>query len=933
MGDFRGAAPGGVSAAVNAAGGELDVWLRGGGLVVAASERAARSLAAAFHRARRAEGLRAWPVPAIQDWHSFVRSEWQKTGGDHRLILNGMQEQTLWSEAVGASGHGSTLLEGPRQRMAALAMQAHGLLCGYAPRFLEAKARNGWQQDARAFSGWLADFDASCRSAEALSGARVPLELLRILEAERSERAPLLLVGFDHLLPVQRRVFDAWGEWREMRPGGDESSEAARQAGFYEAGDAQAELAACALWCDRKLAEDPDARLLVVAQNLYQRRGEIERAFLRFAQGREGAQRFEFSLGVPLSSVGLPRGAHLVLRWLSGSLEEREIDWLISTGQTTSGDAERYALSSFMRALRRSGRERTRWGLEQFLAQRAGAELPRAWVVRMLEAKRKLEEWLRGKQTPLAWSEAVSALLETAGWPHPEDSRRPLASAEFQAMRRWQQALEECASLGFDGRRMSWSEFLPLLGRALDEMLFAPESQDAPIQITGPAESAGLTADAVWVLGASEDAWPASGSMHPLLPVDVQREAGMPHASVQLDGELARVMSARLLCSAPEVYFSYARQSEGVEMRASRLAAEFCGECKPLPPEFSAASVPAPMTDPFEDTSRVVLGAGNAAGGSTILTAQSECPFKAFATARLGAQGWEAAQAGLSAAQRGQLLHAVLHSVWGGPPSGIRTHAELMALPDLAGFVEGHVEGVFADKVTAALREQRPQRYLELEAMRLTKLVTEWLEFERERVEFSVARTELDISRSIAGLTLKLRIDRIDRLKDGSLLVVDYKSGNVSPQLWEMPRPEDVQLPLYAGFGLDEELRTQIAGECGDGAGDGDETAARVGGLVFARVRAGDVGFAGRVGDAKATLLPNLSGANGLAKKRFTAEELMDWRDYIERMAREFLEGRAEVDPREYPKTCERCDLQALCRVHESRADGAEADEEGDGDE
>jgi hypothetical protein len=42
---------------------EIDAWLRDGGLVVTASDRAARALGAAFHRARRAEGLLAWPAP------------------------------------------------------------------------------------------------------------------------------------------------------------------------------------------------------------------------------------------------------------------------------------------------------------------------------------------------------------------------------------------------------------------------------------------------------------------------------------------------------------------------------------------------------------------------------------------------------------------------------------------------------------------------------------------------------------------------------------------------------------------------------------------------------------------------------------------------------------------------------------------------------
>ena len=85
--------------------------------------------------------------------------------------------------------------------------------------------------------------------------------------------------------------------------------------------------------------------------------------------------------------------------------------------------------------------------------------------------------------------------------------------------------------------------------------------------------------------------------------------------------------------------------------------------------------------------------------------------------------------------------------------------------------------------------------------------------------------------------------------------------------------------------------------------------------------------------DAKATLLPNLSDGSALVKKKFTAEELMDWRAYLEKMARAFLAGAAEVDPREYPKTCERCELQALCRVYENRTDVSNNDSEEDADE
>jgi probable DNA repair protein len=864
----------------------IDDWLREGGLVVTASERAARAVAAGFHRARRGEGLSAWPAPNILDWKSFVRKTWEERCADARLLLNAAQEEAVWAEIAGQDQSLATLLEGPRHRVAALAMEAHELLCWYAPRYLEKSARGGWQQDAGAFGGWLESFDEVCRRESLLSPSRLPPELIPLLNAEHAERAPLLLTGFDRLQPAQRSLFDAWGAWREA-----DAVEQAAEVHFHAAADAQAELAACAIWCRLQLEANPSARLLVVAQTTSARRGEIERAFLRHT-----GLAFEFSLGVPLSKVGLARAALLLLRWLDGPLVEQEIDWLVSSGHVAADRQEVAALAEYMRALRRYGLERTEWTLAAFTGQRRASELlPAAWVERVTRAKRYQADLTRRTQSPLDWAELVPRLLEELHFA----GARPLSSAEYQALRRWQQAVESCGSLGFDGRRMKWKDFLAQLGRALDETLFAPESRDAPIQIAGPAESAGLTADAVWFLGADDDSWPGSSTTHPLLPVEVQREAGMPHATAQLDWELARSITSRLLASGTQVHFSFAKQKETAEAQPSRMILQIAGEARTLTPDLVEPPSPEPLTVSFEDRSRIPFPPGKVDGGAGVLTAQSQCPFKAFATARLAAQGWEPAEAGLTAAQRGSLLHAVLHAVWAGPPEGIRGHSELMSLSDLGAFVAGHVQRVLSRELRPHIRERMPRRYLELEELRLTMLVTEWLEYEAARVAFEVAETEVKRTVHIAGLTLDLRLDRIDRLDDGSLLVIDYKSGNVSPNAWELPRPDDVQLPLYAGFALKE-----------------DEV---LGGLVFAKVRAGEMKFAGRVGDAAATLFSSLKGTNPLVKNPFSAEQLLDWRDSIEQLARNFLDGKAEVDPRDYSKTCERCGLQTLCRVLENQ--------------
>ena len=668
---------------------------------------------------------------------------------DGRLLLDPLQEQSIWEQSIqtiaGSGQHMATLLEGPRNRMANLAMQAHQLLCSYAPQFLREKARAAWQQDAENFSAWLAAFDATCRADNLLSPARLPLELIPLLEAAPSAaaRPPLLLAGFDRILPVSA-ASSTPGENGSKPPSGAP----AREVRYYPAADTQSELAACALWCKHQLAANPNASLLVITQNLSERRGEIERAFLNYAATENSAAPlFEFSLGIPLSQVALARGAHLLLRWLSSPsndspLAENELDWLLSTGQIAAESRESIALQPHMRALRRRGLERPQWPLNAFLDRKlatpAASSLDRAHHGSAAPPRRRER---RQPQSPLDWAELVPQLLDAAGWP----GARPLSSTEFQALRRWQQAVESCASLGFDGRRIRWPEFLSILARALDETLFAPESRDAPIQIAGPAESAGLTADAIWFLGASETAWPAAGSTHPLLPP--RSPARSRHAARHLAARLGtRPRHHPRACSAPPRRSASATPAKAKALRRAPRASSRSLPLapQPCPPSSIRPAASEPLTDPFEDASRIPFPPGKVEGGSSVLTAQSQCPFKAFATARLDAQSWQPAEPGLTAAQRGNLLHAVLHSVWAGRPSASAPSHDLQALTDRPRSSPPTSARAFSRNSATASATACRRRYLELEEQRLTRLVTEWLDYESTRVDFEVIETEVE---------------------------------------------------------------------------------------------------------------------------------------------------------------------------------------------
>jgi probable DNA repair protein len=875
-----------------------DAWLSNGGTIVTASDRAARNLRNAFSRQRLSERVQAWPTPDILDWTALVLRAWSDCALDDRMVLNRAQEEFLWAGIVADHSGLTAFLPEARHRLAQEAMQAYALLSNFSPRHLDSSARKGWTLDKAAFSAWLTAFDAICRARNAVSPGRTALEIVPRLATDATVRPPLLLVGFDRLQPTQKAFLEAWGPWRFA-----DAAEPARTAQYWSASDGLQELEGCASWCSHFLQDDPTRSVLIVSQEVAERRGEMERAFLEHLPGASSTA-YEFSLGIPLDESPAPKANLLMLRWLTEPLEETAIDWLFSTGYASQAQAEKLALLAAMRSLRDAGLQRPNWTLAKWIQMASRkTPLPSEWTQRMQTAERRCAELASVSRQPSEWSEWTVSLQREM---RPQGDHA-LSSAEFQAMRRWDEALDTCASLGFSGARISWREFLATLSRVMKETLFSPESEDAPVLITGPSEAAGLHADAIWFLGVNENSWPPTGKAHPFLPLQLQKDAGMPHADALQEWTLAEAMTARLMASAPIVQFSFARRSEAAEQRPSGIALKIA----PLQSMLSAR-FPALVQDQtlsFRDAARIPLTAEEAAGGARILTTQSQCAFKAFATYRLGARGWNGGQPFLNHLQRGELVHAVLRSIWSGPPNGLLNSEDLQKrLPELETFVSSHVHRLVPHILRGNVEDWMPARYLDLERTRLTQLMTEWLEYESARMPFTVAGVEEPRPVSVAGLSLNLRMDRVDRLSDGSAFVMDYKTGEISPTEWRAPRPGDVQLPLYATFALpDQKL---------------------VGGLAFALVRAGKAKYAGHFTHPGETLFAGLRSSDALIKSPLTLAMLDEWRHCIEQLAVDYLGGRADVDPRKEMDTCRRCDLQALCRIRENRSLGDEVAEE-----
>ncbi len=189
----------------------------------------------------------------------------------------------------------------------------------------------------------------------------------------------------------------------------------------------------------------------------------------------------------------------------------------------------------------------------------------------------------------------------------------------------------------------------------------------------------------------------------------------------------------------------------------------------------------------------------------------------------------------------------------------------------------------------ARLCERRDpgRQWRERELIRLETLLRKWLDLERARSPFEIDRLEegSEIARH-AGLDFSVRVDRIDRLPDGSRVLIDYKTGFAGAD-WRGERPDNPQLPIYALLHRD--------------------------GLVaaaYGRVNAAECAFV--VESERDGIFPRKRASDLEGLPNFAA--LLDiWSVRIEKLAREFADGEAAVDPT--VNACRSCRLQGLCRV------------------
>ncbi len=456
------------------------------------------------------------------------------------------------------------------------------------------------------------------------------------------------------------------------------------------------------------------------------------------------------------------------------------------------------------------------------------------------------------RQSPSAWSRMFTELAATS-------------------LDEWKNALSELSTLALVTPEMDLNTALSRLREILARPVEAGD-WSSPVQILDASSAASVEFDHALVIGLSEEAFLRPRLLSPLVPFRLQRQYHVPEESKE---DMAR----ELFSAAQNVRATFSEElppfvKPYIKGTAKRAAAS------------KQTFIPASL-EQIEDSTAPPLPENTVVrGGARVIKAQSNCPFKAFAEFRLNAHPPEDASFGYDALDRGLFTHTALELVW--KELGSQARLKSLSREELRGIVR---ESILL-AVTSA-EEAGPLHKLAsiAEKERLETLILTWLDIERERKKpFTVEQIETRRYYEAPGLRLDLRVDRIDRLADGSLLLIDYKTGKQTKTKLEKDRPQEPQLLVYAAT-----------------------TTEPVDGLLFGQLAPDDVRFVGHT--------------NGKQVEGRSVGAPKDWDGFLEKsrqnvskLAGEFVAGVAVVRPE--PGACSYCTTMPLCRINEStRAD------------
>ncbi len=860
---------------------EVASRLEQGGLLLTASSELAMQWRQRFVRV----AGNVCETPAIYSWQGWLQQLGEQLP-DLPTPLTHLQEQLLWEQVVRESDTGKGMPSSIRG-LASQASAVYALMSQF--EISEGELWGSHSEECEALARWIEMLQRQLKSVQ-FKGRMLASQLpARISEKLSSHTLPdcIMLDGFESLTPSQKHLLQAVqnaGSSPVMLASREESGERT----VISCTDANAELLHTALRVRSLLQEYPAMQIGIVVceaadmEPLQRALGEVLHPESKFTSGQ--AIPCASAPGQPFAAMPMiSRLLHLLELAGKSLYSFEEFSQLLLMPYLKGAREERISRARFDADCRANNRHRL--SVKGLLQSEAVQMMPQ-----LAEVLSTLGEWKGTPRLPGEWVRDLFALLQACGLIPSAEEVAMLDEYELRQLNAFRDLLISLAAADVLGEKRGWRSFLSLLrSRCAAETLTLP-ARYPNVSLLPFSKIAGLHFEHLLILGLDEEALPMAARPQPLLTPLLQRKHALPLSSAPLAYATSRWLWMQALQAAPRVEISFARQRDERELSVSPFAALL-----PESPMLTsdASGMPVSPSETYTDTADVPVAAGEEVrGGVGIIRDQSACPFRAFASWRLGIAELGSTVPGIEPMLKGSLIHATLEHIW----KKLGSQQALLALDE-----EGRSELIDSAVAHAweACRSATDAASRSFEQKRMRRLLGDWLEVELSRPPFSVTDIEKGYvielpEKGERRFGVRIKVDRIDCDSEGRRILIDYKSGKgQSPGDWRGERIKEPQLPIYA----------VAAGE--------------VDAVTFALVRAGDeMGFDGLAAEdiGIKKVRPYKAGEGEPESWDALLEQ---WRIDIDALGEEFVQGRNEVSPRDV-KVCQYCTFMGLCRIGES---------------